>query len=96
MCNPGQEAKTPESCVPTTPQRLPREAHEGEQTCKRLTMAWCALHMLAREELSTWISMAWMGPAGHRSVTVTWNTQGPSLAVQSLAWPEGSLACGSI
>lgn len=59
-------------------------------------MAWCALHMLAREELSTWISMAWMGPAGHRSVTATCNTQGTSLAVHSPDLPEGSVAGGSV
>ena len=96
ICNPGQEAKPPGSSVPTTPQRLPRQAHEGQQTCKRPTMAWCALHMLAREELSTWISMAWMGPAGHRSVTVACNAREASLAVHSPAWPEGSVAYGSV
>lgn len=46
----------------------------GCGTCIRLMMAWCTLHMLAREELSTWISTAWMGPAGLKSVTATCNT----------------------
>lgn len=45
----------------------------GCGTCIRLMMAWCTLHMLAREELSTWISTAWMGPAGLKSVTATCN-----------------------
>lgn len=40
--------------------------------------------MLAREELSTWISTAWMGPAGLKSVTATCNTE--ALSSRSTVW----------
>lgn len=56
--------------------------------------AWCAWHRLAREELSTWISTACMGPAAHRWVTVTCKARGASLSTHRPAPPQGQLSEG--
>lgn len=89
----GPETPMQAAPVPTVPCSLHPPSptpHAGPRTCRRPMTAWCVLHRLRREELSTWISTVCMGPAAHSGVTATCNPGRASLPMHS-APPQGQL-----
>lgn len=76
--------------VPCSLHPPPPTPHAGPRTCRRPMTAWCVLHRLCREELSTWISTVCMGPAAHSGLTATCNPGRASLPTHS-AQPQRQL-----